>query len=209
MEILSRYTVLRQLSHDSKTYLCKEDATNRLLVIKRFQNERIPFFKKEAEALSELSSFDICPQLYFATSLENEAIIGMQYRTGKTLQEFSKESNYESIFKLKNKIQEKITILHNDYFYTHGDLNPGNIMIKKEKDKINICLLDWEFSEKIRNENINNYSKFRGTLGITPMIEENSLVNRDLVSVTNLFNEFFPTQPKGKSSILNRIKEWM
>lgn len=211
IEVLGQYTVLRPLSQHSKTYLCKEDATHRLLVIKRFQNERVEFFAKEAQALNELASSGICPQLYFATRLKDEAIIGMQYKTGKPLLELAKKSDFDTMLSIKNKLIKTIKDLHTNFHYAHCDLNPNNILVKMDKSATNMCILDWEFSEKIRNENINNYSKFRGTLGITPKIQENSLVNRDLLSINNIFHQFFPMETKTntKSSLLGRFKKWM
>src|SRR3954462_15197095 len=82
------YRALRKLSSSSEVYLCREYATERLLILKFFSREKEACFTREGRILSRLQGFPGSPDLYFAGAPDDSArgrtCLGMQYRPGKS-----------------------------------------------------------------------------------------------------------------------------
>jgi len=176
------YEILRRLSFSSYTYLSRECASERLVILKYFEGHQKKSFEKEAKALVELEDFEGSPALYFATEVkEGDSIrycLGMEFIVGKSLLELTQDKTATFDWSgLGEKLGQRIKRLHDHHGFTHGDLSPVNILIKNTDQKV--FFVDWEFSEKISQENLSSYDAYRGTKGFNGPDGTSDLVKRD------------------------------
>lgn len=209
LELTCNYTILKQMSKHTKIFLCKEEATGRLLVIKSFERERLPFYHHEAYALGQLSELKEVPGLLFCSANKTDAFLGIQYLRGRPLIEIYESLNPAQKQAIKSTLSTFLKDLHEKNFFCHGDLNPKNILVHLLKDQVEIKIIDWEFAQPLRSENIHNYSKFRGTLGLTPELSTNSLIERDQQVLEKIFEKFLPGSKKVSKTFTQRLGRWI
>lgn len=158
-------------------YLCREDASGRLVVLKIFQESvqrsmKDAFFR-EVKNLTELTALSFIPKILFAYEQKTSPvsfILGTEYRPGKTLLELKGSITQEELNCLGRMIYLDIQNLH-EKGYTHGDLSPRNILAQACIDNGNssweLTFVDWEFAEKIQDQGLSTYEQFRGTPGFS------------------------------------------
>lgn len=177
------YTVLRSLSRSSTVLLCRERATNRLLVLKVFSLKRKASFQKEAKNLLLLKDFRCAPLLYFAHERAFGYVLGMEYFSSKALSELSGSLSEEERFCVARDIWGHVRRLHSEFGMAHCDISPRNILIDTSKISARAAhpfsyLVDWEFAQTVQKEVLDDYMQFRGTLGYKSL-EEMGAVEKD------------------------------
>lgn len=190
------YVVLRSLSRSSPVYLCRENASDRLLVIKFTQRKFEDQFQREVRALADLDGFEAAPNLYFASgsksgtdALDNDPEayalhVGMQYSVGRPLLEWCGQGKSRFPEGLRDSLFQKLRTLHQKWGYAHGDLSPKNILVH---DDGRITFIDWEFSQKLSDQTLSTYMKFRGTFGFGQRPECGSMAQKDIKALEACF----------------------
>jgi predicted Ser/Thr protein kinase len=193
---VTAFEVLRPLSFSSAVELCRERATGRLLVRKRFPSNAQAFFEREATTLHYLRHFSASPQLYFAWQEEDgTSVLGREYFSGSPLcdaQNWNAEEKSAVASALKALVQE----LHDKFGMSHGDISPRNVLVIREQNApLKLGLLDWEFARKFQTETLESYSSFRGSVGFTEVGEHNSLREKDLLALAACWKELGLPEP--------------
>ena len=202
------YSLLRSLSLASKVYLCREDASDRMLVLKIKSGEKLDLLKKEIYALRDLEGFPYAPRLLFAQVLEQnkelkEMVLGQEYKLGEPLHFLKDKLTETEKCTVKEALKNALHLLHTQYFRTHGDLSPKNILVNRaSQGEIKITLIDWEFSEKTSEENLSHHNHYRGTIGYTPLQAGASLKEKDREALSQVFHFLNLKQEKQKRSFL-------
>lgn len=133
--------------------------------------------------MTSLEKFSGAPKLYFAVTHSSHSYIGMQYCIGKPLTEFVQKLNTTSIDLLANCLKSATYDLHNNYGYVHGDMSPKNILVQEEESDWKVSFIDWECSRPLRDQTIESYSKFQGTIGYGDLEQNPGLLKKDLQAI--------------------------
>jgi serine/threonine protein kinase len=154
--------------------LCRECATDRLLVQKRFDSSKELFFLREAKMLHAVRGFSGAPSLYFAwREPDGKGLIGREHVTGKRMDDPGLPKP-----EVEKALRRAIKELHDNFGVAHGDISPNNILFRENPGKgLDAILLDWEFARSFREESLSSYENFRGSLGFTDL--EKGLRARD------------------------------
>lgn len=204
------YVSLKALSSSSNTYLCRESATQRLLVIKFFLSHHGDKFLNEAQTLHHLKDCSLAPNLMFASTLQDgTGALGMEYSPGLLLVDWNRASNDLEKIDVLKQLELAVRQIHRDWGIAHKDLSPKNILVYEQmgpkNNKYQIKLVDWEFAEKICKENVQSYNAYRGTQGFSGSLELQSGAEKDLMSLKKI-SEFLDI--KDISHLKNR-SSWL
>lgn len=147
-------------------------------------------FLSETRNLAELSGNPSIPRLLFAYEKANPCefpyIIGIEYRKGKPILEWPIDLKNgltpENRQQLEIALKETLSELHLKYGYAHGDLSPRNILAHFEPENAQpwyLTVIDWEFGEKLTQQNLKTYDHFRGTLGFVDLNQTEDPISKD------------------------------
>ena len=132
--------------------------------------------------LAEIADFEGAPKLYFASEQKEEDTlrfcIGMEYIAGKSLFDLTQEKTIHFDWsKIGERLVKSLRRLHDHYGISHGDLSPKNVLIRSVDHRA--ILIDWEFAEKIADQNLSSYESYRGTQGFNSLDGTSGLILKD------------------------------
>lgn len=198
------YQPLRRLATASSTYLCREDASDRLVVLKVFSQCKVTAFRNESRALAALAKSGLAPELLFALNTsdhrnETAFALGIEYLPGKSMAELLPHLIALPIahrVRLGQRLIRSLSALHAQG-WTHGDLSPGNILLTisaaNPADSWQVHFVDWEFAIKRQMEDLKTSDSFRGTIGFTEW--DLDPLTRDRVAMEKLLQDFLGLDP--------------
>lgn len=123
-------------------------AFNTTMVLKKIKNNSSNLLSNisEIEILKRLQNKNIikCYGFYY-----NQGLIFILERYDCTLNDYKIKNSHEIDY-IINEIRNGLLFLHSN-MYLHLDIKPENILIKKYKDNINVCITDFSLSKKTKN----------------------------------------------------------
>ena len=145
---------------DSQILLCKEVATGRLLVAKRWPRTDQDCAAREANAMAALQTLTFVPDLALCANTEFGSVLIRKFFVGSNLEQ-TKWSTFSSQAKVKffSLLKSHIEQLHLAG-WAHRDLSPKNILT----DGQNIQIIDWDLAEPIQTQEASAFET-RGTVG--------------------------------------------
>lgn len=159
---LPAYEILKPLSLSGNSQLCRERATGRLLVQKRFAPANEKFFTREAKMLHAVQGFSGAPLLYYAWQEKDGCgLIGREFIAGERM-----GALVHAPVEMAKALRIALNELHDKFGVCHGDISPNNILLRENsKNGLDAILLDWEFARAFKEESLSSYENFRGSLG--------------------------------------------
>ena len=193
--IPSGYVALKRLSSRSSALpnvlLSRERATERLVVLKSYTAERTPEFRREAKALAALSDCEWTPKLHFAVEEAHGSWLAIEYFQAQSLSLQALDLAQRT--HLANRLRDAVQELH-QLGWAHGDLSPGNVLVRPAGDTVRFKLIDWEFSERCAMQTTASYDRYRGTVGFSGWSSDLDLQERDRAALAKLY-EFIGALP--------------
>ena len=177
-DLLNGYEFLRPLSLSSRVYLCRENATGRLLVIKKNLEASETDYFRELRALTVLSQEPFVPQLYFAT----QRYLGSQYFPGQSFASCKEDLSKEVRRLLGRHLMTVVHDLHHRLGWTHGDISPKNCLFRLTsagEGVSELMLVDWEYSQPLNGDTLATYAGFCGTVGFASTDTSKDRIARD------------------------------
>lgn len=137
--------------------------------------------QNELRALQNLQDSSLAPQLYFVIKRGEHFFIGMEALFGKTLADGVTIWSQQERRAIAKATLDALKTLHEQFQYTHLDLNPKNIMADKQnsREHFAIKLLDWEMSSCLNSNSLASFET-RGTAGFSSGDAEYSLKEKDI-----------------------------
>jgi serine/threonine protein kinase len=155
------YTSLRRLAKASDTYLCREWATERLVVAKYWPTEMEECAQRETRALIELDGESFLPRLGSIFKTGQGFWQTRTYLPGTSLQEFGVTAKAPEKAQVFVATVQAVRKLH-ERGWVHRDLTPTNILVSGPQ----IFLIDFDLTEKISDQNVSSFRP-KGTIGFS------------------------------------------
>jgi serine/threonine protein kinase len=196
------YKPLKKLSLHTDIWLCREDASERYLIIKRYPPNLSDEFSRSVRALSNMAQINCIPRLYFAVKCElSIGYLGMEYASGTLFSDWIQKNNSTSRLSLFKSLLEAVAEINSQGF-AHCDISPNNILVKNGAGKPQVWLIDWDYSEKINEKNIKTYGASRGTLGYSMNLNFNQPIEAKDLKSLEIIRDLLKLEPLAEERTL-------
>lgn len=155
------------------------------MVWKTYNSSQQHEFERSLRALHSLNHLSFIPRLYFAFEAGGVFNQVSEYCPGLPLSQVPKERLATCAKSILPRLRQAVQAVH-ESGYLHGDLSPDNVLLPTDASRL--WIIDWDFSERMGEQNLSTYNAARGTLGFSLIwgSKSPSLRDKDLVAVERI-----------------------